>query len=371
MRSRPPRRPAALLALALGSLTGCSLVSIEFPETPLAERDVNLRVATHRFVARFTEEVRGAADSIASASEDEAIVLDALRWKIGSTVSVSVAAFQTSPRDALVDTWTYAAQMKTYFSEGAGSSLFGPDQNTAVETAAGLEARIAHLAGRFLTPVDLPPCEEFVASYAAEHPLEDLMSPRASAVEAFYAFMGIDEVEAIETVGTLGQVLSDFGSRVGILGDQLGREASWRTELFLREQGVDRPSLREDLDRFGARLERVAVVAEQTPAMLDSSLVRLQEEVAVLIEAIGEQRVAAMEALAGERAIVLEALSTERAATLEDLRRAVDGWIETSLSRVQSLTGLVILGLVALVLVLFGVPFAMGVLVGRLSGRRA
>jgi hypothetical protein len=324
--------------------------------------------------------VSDAADEITANAESNSIALNALRWKIAATAAISTTAFQVSPRDALVDTWIYCVQMEDFLGEGAGGSLFGPLQSTATTAAAGLVADVGKLGVAFVPADELPLYQEFVRSYADEVPLRDLATPRESAVPAFYAFLGIGEEEAVTTVGTLSQVVSDFGSRVSLLGEQLPNRTAWGSELFLRESGFDGRSLQAELGDFSARVERVAVVAEQASGMVDAALLSLNEELAVLIEAIDTQRAAVMEglqrerlglteAVARERAALIEAVAVERAVTLEELERYSDQVIADAWSQIRGLMGIAIFGLIALLIVLFGVPFGLGMLVGRVTKR--
>jgi hypothetical protein len=380
MRTAVPVLHAAAVLLAALPLAGCSLLTIKLPENPLDELEINARLATHRFVGHFSKTVSEVADEIIESAETESTALNALRWKIAATAAVSTTAFQVSPRDALVDTWIYCVQMENFLGKGAGGSLFGPLQSKATTAAAKLVADASKLGVAFIAAEELPRYQEFVGSYAAEVPLRDLGTPRESAVPALYEFLGIGEDEAVTTVGTLSQVVSDFGSRVSMLGEQLPNRTVWRSELYLRESGVDGRSLQTELAGLGARVERVAVVVEQAPEMLDAALVRVNEELAVLIEAIDAQRVAAMEGLererlgftevvARERAALVEAVAVERAATLEELERYSDQIIADAWSQIRSLMGIAIFGLIALLIVLFGVPFGLGMLVGRVTKR--
>jgi hypothetical protein len=380
MRSALSVLRAATLLLAALPLIGCSLLTIELPEDPLDQLEINARLATHRFVGHFSKTVSDAADGISAATQDEPIALNALRWKIAATAAVSTTAFQVSPRDALVDTWIYCVQMEDFLGEGAGSSLFGPLQSRASTAAAELAADVGELVAGFLPADELSRYQAFVRSYADEVPLRDLATPRESAVPALYAFLGIDPGEAVTTVGTLSQVVSDFGSRVSLLGDQVPNRTAWRSELFLRESGVDGRSLQTQLAGFNERVERLAFVAEQTPDLVDEALLRINEELATLMEALDVQRVAVMEGLererlglaavvARERAALVEAVAAERTATLEELERYSDGVIADAWSQIRDLLGIAIFGLIALLLVLFGVPFGLGMLVGRVTKR--
>ena len=376
MRTAVSALHAAAVLIAALPLAGCSLLTIELPEDPLNELEINARLATHRFVGHFSKTVSDAADEIMATAQAESIALSALRWKIAATTAVSTTAFQVSPRDALVDTWIYCVQMEHFLGEGAGASLFGPLQSRATSAAAELVSDVGGLGVAFIPAEELPRYQEFVRSYADEVPLRDLTTPRESAVPALYAFLGIGEEEAVTTVGTLSQVVNDFGSRVSLLGEQLPNRTAWGSELFLRESGFDGRSLQAELGAFSARVERVAEVAEQAPEMLDAALLRLDEELAVLIETIDAQRAAVMEglqrerlglteAVARERAALIEAVAVERAATLDELERYSDQVIADAWSQIRGLMGIAIFGLIALLIV----PFGLGMLVGRVTRR--
>jgi hypothetical protein len=382
MRIVIPGLHAAAVLLAMLPLMGCELITIKLPEDPLSKQAINARLATHRFVGHFSKTVSDAADEITANAESNSIALNALRWKIAATAAISTTAFQVSPRDALIDTWVYCVQMEDFLGKEPGGSLFGPLKSVATTAAAGLVADISELGATFALAEELTRYQEFVRSYADEVPLRDLATPRESAVPALYAFLDIGEDEAVSTVGTLSQVVSDFGSRVTMLGEQLPNRTAWRSELFLRESGIDGRSLQAELAGFGARVERVAVVAEQVPEIVDEALLRLNEELAVLIEAIDVQRGEVMEglererlglseAVARERSALMEAVAVERAAVVEELERYSDRVIADAWSQIRSMMGIAIFGLIALVIVLLGVPFGLGMLVGRVTKRAA
>jgi hypothetical protein len=67
----------------------------------------------------------------------------------------------------------------------------------------------------------------------------------------------------------------------------------------------------------------------------------------------------------------MEAVAIERAAILEELERYSDQVIADAWSQIRSLMGIAIFGLIALVIVLLGVPFSLGMLVGRARRRPA
>jgi hypothetical protein len=80
----PLVRVAALAAL-IASVASCSQISLKSPEKPLSTRDLNARILTHEYAAHFIAAVEQTADQIAAASEDPAVRLSALRWKIAAS----------------------------------------------------------------------------------------------------------------------------------------------------------------------------------------------------------------------------------------------------------------------------------------------
>jgi len=190
-------------------------------------------------------------------------------------------------------------------------------------------------------------------------------------VPELHGFLGIDPRDAVATVGSLQQVASDFGSRLAVVGDQLPAETAWRTELFLGRSGLDGRQLRADLGQLTAQLDRIALFAEQSPQLLDDSLLKLEEQLSTLVAGVDEQRLATLEALSRERASLENAVSEQRVLTIEGLQGVSDRLVEGVLVQVHDMIGQLVLYAILLVVVLFGLPFGIGVLVGRLTKRAA
>jgi hypothetical protein len=87
------------------------------------------------------------------------------------------------------------------------------------------------------------------------------------------------------------------------------------------------------------------------------------------MEGLQRERLGLTEAVARERAALIEAVAVERAVTLEELERYSDQVIADAWSQIRGLMGIAIFGLIALLIVLFGVPFGLGMLVGRVTKR--
>src|ERR1700761_7295513 len=128
----------SVLGALLVNLAACSLVTLKSPEKPLSARDLNTRILTHEFAARFIFAVEQAADEIAAGAGDPVVELNTLRWKIAVASASGRAASQMAPLLGLLDTWALAAQMREYLDGGRGRSLFGAQQASAVKVATDL-----------------------------------------------------------------------------------------------------------------------------------------------------------------------------------------------------------------------------------------
>ena len=120
------------IALSLFLLNGCSLLElkIESQSVPLTTAELNTRILTREYSKHFFSEVESAADQISAAypKDDTLHQSYVLLWKIHAEEGLQRAAYQVSPKIALIDTWVLAAQMEQFFSpEGKGAELFDGD----------------------------------------------------------------------------------------------------------------------------------------------------------------------------------------------------------------------------------------------------
>src|ERR1700730_7107792 len=83
-----------IAAVFLMNAASCSLVTLKSPEKPLSTRDLNARILTHEFSARFITAVEQGADNIAAGTENPAVRLNSLRWKIAAASTSERAASQ-------------------------------------------------------------------------------------------------------------------------------------------------------------------------------------------------------------------------------------------------------------------------------------
>jgi hypothetical protein len=154
------------------------------PDKPLPQRELNARMLTREFATSFAVRVSSRSRwHCHTVSADSTTQVNALRWKLGASKASLHSATQMAPMMALLDTWTFAEQMRLFFDTGAGAQLFGEDQSAARATAEALAADAQKLARGVSSDTELDDYRDFVERYAHEHPLPDLGFARTSVVD--------------------------------------------------------------------------------------------------------------------------------------------------------------------------------------------
>lgn len=365
----------ALLAIAGALCCGCSLLTIESPAKPLSERELNARVQTRDFARTFSTTVATAADRIAASSKDDAVRGNALRWKVGATAASRSAATQSAPMIALVDSWALAAQMRQFFTTGAGATLFADRQAIAIDAARTLDERVTALAASLSGKEEFAEYRRFIERYVLEHPLTDLEFGRASVLEVRSA-EAKDATHVITTVGTVPEVMSDIADRISLFGDQAPQATRWQLQLALLEAGYGEADLATVLHRLDAHLENIAKLAQNSPelasrsiedlrAMLEDTTGNLDRSWALMMLSLGKEREALAAGIKAERVGLTESFDLQRKAITEDVGRMANEVTERSWRQLRGLVREVMLLAGLGVVVILGLPFAAGYLLGR------
>ncbi len=372
LRTRPS---LAALGVLLG-LAGCSLISIKSPERPLSTRDMNARILTREATTHFLEASARSTDSILASESDPVIIEHTLRWELAVIETSREAETQLSPLISLIDTWALALQMEAFAAQGgAGGKLFGTHQAAIRLLTESYADEVQGLAHGLLTAHELSDYQGFVNGYVREHPLQDLRFFRPS-VPAEWSRQKGAESSLLDQVGTIPQALADTAQRLQIYGDTVPQQAVRRTQLAMRESGYSPSDVRAALARLDDRLERLTAVAEGSPELLHDAQAELRTSLHELIDRLDASVRATAVAVHGERAALFANIQEERAALLSDLdvqRKALSAdasrigeqLVKTSASEVRRLTREVLLLSILLTIVLLGLPFAAGYLVGR------
>ena len=381
MERRPRCRSLRILSCGVLSLalSSCSLISLKTPERPLSPRDLNARILTRELSAQFVAAVNRCADDVAASEHDPAVLENTLRWEIAAVGESRRAATRLVPMMSLLDTWALAAQMQAFTAaDGPGGALFGAHQQAVRDISGSYAAESQALARRLIAPRELAAYQAFVEKYVREHPLADLTFARPSIVALWSHEQGAD-TRLVDSLGTIPEAMADAADRLEIYGDTVPSQVMHRTELALRESGYSRGDVQAAIRQLNDRLERLTAVAEETPTLVRGAEADVRQSLRDVLERLEASSRTAGETLHTERVALFADLQSERTAVMAQLdaeRKALAGDAATLSSRVVRETGAqlrelaaeILLLLIVLAVVVLGLPFAAGYLLG--SARR-
>jgi hypothetical protein len=368
------RLPAFLAAAAC--VAGCSLVSLKTPERPLSTRDLNARILTRDFSYHFVAAVGQCADDIGASETDPGVLTSALRWKIAAATESQRAASRIAPMMSLLDTWALAAQMRAFLSHGqAGGELFGSHQETAATVAAELDQEAEALARRLTTSGEFSGYQRFIDAYTREHPLTSLDFVRPSVIALWSEAHG-GGAKLIDSMGTIPEAMTDFSDRLMMSSDALALQTLWRTELALREAGYSGNDIRATLRQLDERLAKASQAAENAPQLVHDAVAEVRRSVLDVldrVDASSGRMIAALrterEALAAdvrtERQALVTAADAQRRALAQDAATVAERVVRSTGDEARRLAREVLALMIVLAVVVLGLPFAAGYLVGR------
>ena len=381
---------AALSAVAALALAGCISLSLDVSGEPLPPEQLRARIETRQFAAEFIERVTRAADVIAEGAEDAGLRANTLRWKIGASTASRRAAYRPEPELALVDTWALAVQMEAFFRDGAGRALFGSQQQIALDTALALAREADALAARRLDSRALADYRKLVGDYVASERLSDLSFERAPIAPQWRDAVARN---IAKSVSVAPEARADASDRLDIYGRRIPDELRWRAELAFVESGIRPADLSHALKRFDEELTKLGVLAQTQPelAMLrlaalqeemarvsenfdrrwGQTLVMLQAERAALAKDLEAMRVGMDATIERERKALYAAISVERAALAADAARIGRELGPLLIAKLGGIVSEALLLVILLVLVVLGLPFLFGFLLGRSRRRPA
>lgn len=368
--------PVLGCALVLAGLAGCSLISLKSPERPLSTRDLNARILTRELSAQFIAAVGRCAEDIATSEQEPAVLDNGLRWEIAAVAESRRAASRAAPMMSLLDTWALAVQMQAFTAAGApGGSLFGAHQQEVRAVSDKFADDAQALARRLAASGEFADYQRFVAEYARAHPLQDLRFERASVVEVWSREKGA-ETKLVDTLGTIPQAMADASERVEMYGETVPSQVMRRTQLALREAGYSGNDLQASLRRLDERLAQLSTAAQSAPQLVHEAeqqvrqsmrdvLDRLDAATRTTTDTLKAERIALFSDLQAERVAVVAAVDTQRRALAADATRVGTQVAKESGEQVRSLAREVLLLLIVLSVVVLGLPFVAGYLVGR------
>ena len=382
---------AVLLSLAL---SGCSLMRINVGGDPMPARDLSLRVQTREFAATFSALVCTTADAIAARSKDPALRANTIRWKLSATAAVQQSSLRADPILALIDTWTLSRQMKDFIAGTEGEKIFGPEREAASQAAATLDESITAVASALLSPSDFERGAAFVDDFSSKHPMKSLVFERDS---MSLLWLQHQKDEAPTSMGSMSEAITDLSDRVTAFNQQLPTEIRWRLDLERMDfepmaaevkrlsAGADVvfqtfPMLAENAKMLAENAKLMTKAATELTISITPEIAKFDQQWKSTLATVKTEREAVTEVLRTERIAVTAALEKQRESLMRDFTRergeitaAADQMVQNAIEKtghqVQGVVRSALLYGSLLALVILGLPFLSGYLVGRAARR--
>jgi hypothetical protein len=158
--------------------------------------------------------------------------------------------------------------------------------------------------------------------------------------------------------------------------DALAQQTLWRTQLALREAGYSGSDIGAALRQLDERLARASQAAENAPQALHDAIADVRRSVldvlervdassAAMIKTLRTERQALAEDVRGEREAVVAAADSERRALAQDAASVAERVVRSSGEEARRLVREALLLVIALTIVMLGLPFAAGYALGR------
>jgi hypothetical protein len=365
------------------TFSSCSLVKIESEQKPLGVRELNTRLLTQNFAQVAMDNVELAADSISKlAMGNKDIQVNTLYWKIQTSEELGKLSFQTEPKIALMDTWSYFLEVKQSFEDSDLKAVFGEYNPIALDAVQKNIDGIQKIAASVLPKGEFEKIKTFVENYAKESPLLLQQEFKHKSIrESYMKFKQIPDSTAVQTVGTLSEVVADATNRFGYYSDASGKRLNWKAEMILQKKGIDSMDFEAKIAEIDRQFERLLTVAEKSPETIEAAIVEFRNNISPLFRGLNYEIESAMRSLSTDVQSVDGMLQRERVALDSIIKRErialtakadtlVDSGIETAFDSISKTLRNLILYFILLFIVVLGLPFYLGYLTGKRRSKK-
>lgn len=360
-------------------VSSCSLLEIKLDSqtTPLTTQELNIRLLSRDYSITFFKTIEEAADEIAQANLDDNTQYSyTLLWKIHSEEGLQQSVYQASPLASLIDSWVFTYQMNDYFTTGAGKNIFLEQQYIATTASQKLVKDADALAFNLLKKADYVTAQKFVAQFSQQHPFENLAFNRTPAFKDWLTFNGIDESEAVATLGTMPEALSDLSDRLSLMSNQTPKLLAWKAELVARNSRVNGEQLSQTLSNINNTSlkfqefidnnpEYMRLLASEMGKELQPLLNDFDKKAGEKLAVITQERIALEIMVERERIAIGQMVTKERANITTDLDGIAQNVVKKAIEQLTVMLSDILIYLILFVLVIFFAPFGLGFIVGR------
>ena len=225
--------------------------------------------------------------------------------------------------------------------------------------------------------------KDFVQVHADKTPLlVEKDFKHQSIRESYLKFKNIPDSIAVQTVGTLSEVVADASNRIGYYSDASGKRFNWKTEMILKEKGLDSVAFEAKFAEFEKQFDRLIAVAENAPENMDGAIKEFRKNMGPLFNNLNYEIRLAMQSLSSdvmsidtmlmrERVVLDSIVMRERIALTAKADTLVETGIEKAFEGLGNMLQKLIIYFILLFIVVLGLPFYLGYLTGKRKNKSA
>ncbi|MFV0346519.1 MAG: hypothetical protein ACK5IQ_09785 [Bacteroidales bacterium] len=382
--------PLFIVIFCVSLLSSCSLLefSLKGEAEPLSKQELSTRFAVRTFYSGFVSKIIVAADSMVISTDSAAYKTNAIRWKLNASNSCASLAYQSSSDIAMVGTWIFCERMNNFLQSRRSDSLFGT-YNASLAAQAGQYgvdkitkvARAVYDKGKQYEKVG-----EFVRLFAKEHPFTSLSFDNIGFVDDYQSFLSIPDSLMVHNYGTAPEILGDFADRMGTYTEQFHNNLTWNKDMlevywdsdsmtakFLVRADTFAAEFMTRADSITALLAAFSEIAKNSPELAAQMAANVSQELRPMIDEMNYMVNTSFLQFSQQRDSIQLFLDQQRVALKDDISETGVLWMEqmsdSLASFVKKISFAVGLLAVVLVLVIFGVPFALGYYTSKLRSK--
>ncbi len=362
----------SVLIAATVSLSGCSLLKLSVDTgEPLPKEDLSARVMTRGFYSEMSAIAIAAADTIAAHAPDDEIRIRALRWKIRFTRAAVNAVMQSIPEVATADTWILCRTTDEKFASTPDSLLFGPLSPVARDAADSMHRRIVALARNAFDKERFQRIETFVNIYMLQIPEQVRASSNLNTTTVWMEYLKANDIKHDYTLGTIPEVMSDMSDKINGSTEQIISSIGWQSEIISLRWRQDslRSSLESRMDSLDRYADRTVSILENLPEMSDELISTLEKHVSSIMATLDGSVNNAFEQVDVQRRYLQEFVAVQQSRLVQDADTLVQHGIDAAARAVPRIINRVAAWIILAVIVIFGLPFTAGFLIGSLAQR--
>jgi hypothetical protein len=275
---------------------------------------IELRIRLNEFGKYFAGTVEEAADEIIENTNNVEVKRNALEWKINVIPRALESLVILDPVAAGTDIYALCLQMNHFFRLGKGKDLFIEQQPVAINASEDILIEFRKLADDFRDYKDRDEIERLLAVWVIQNPIKNLRFNRKSTLDLMAKALGSEEYGLGSSVGSMVEGIHDIRRQITVYTDFLPKHVKWQMEYELYNLMGDSTftNTLNNLDRIVYSTERITNVIEESPELIKD----LQGSI---FSELNKQLLVTLSTVQNERAIVLEALTAERIAIMQEI----------------------------------------------------